>query len=813
MISGASSLRYILRKLFKSVGFTATSIITLATGIGATTAIFSVVYSILLKPLPFPEAELLVDIAHTAPGVEFPELDHSVGTHLHYRELSRVLEETAVYDEGTSNVTGDGEPERLDVLRTSASLFSVLRATVATGRPLIEADNEPGASPVVVLSNATWRQRYASDPRILGRSIAVDGVDREIVGVMPADFSFPSPDIRLFIPMEIDPAEARFGNFGPRGVARLNPGQTASDAQSELQQLVQRLPERFPDATLELLEGAQFGSVVTPLLERTVGDVKRTLVVVLGAVGFVLLIACANVANLFMVRAEGHRKEIAIRTSLGAGSGALVRYFMAESLTLSTVSAILGIGLAAGSLKLLVALGPQDLPRLNEVGLSFPTLALAITLSTVVGVVFATVPIFKYGALNLATSLKDGSRSASVGRERHRARNMLVVSQVALAVVLLVGSGLMLQSFRYMKNVDPGFGIDGRLTVQVSLPPDRYDSTEDVADFHLEAAERLAAIPGVFGASAIANIPLGNRSSGDLVEAEGVVRGPNELPPVMELNWVSPNYFAESGIEFNRGEGFSPPISETEARQAVITEQVARRYWPDVSPLGKRLNIDPLEDPEDRTWYTVVGVVPDVRSSSLTEDPVETVYLQLNGSWTQRTASYVIRSSQPTDVLVPAVREAMRELDSNLPLANIRTMQEIASRSSAQLAFTMSLLGLAAVVALLLGSVGIYGVISYVFAQRNQEIGVRIALGAQRGTISRMVLKQGGMLTAVGLGVGLVAAAVLTRFMESLLFEVNPTDPVTFGVVTLLLALVSMLAAYVPARRAARTDPLEAFRE
>jgi putative ABC transport system permease protein len=812
MNSVVANIRYALRKLVRSAGFTTTAMITLAVGIGATTAIFSVVYSVLLKPLPYSEPDALVDIRHSAPGVEFPELPHSVGTHVYYREQSRVLEETAVYNTGTSNITGDGDPVRIDVLRTSATLFPVLRVTAALGRTLVEEDNQPGATLVTVLSNAIWRQRFGSDPGVLGNTIIVNNIPREIVGVMPAGFSFPTEDVRLYLPLEIDPANAQFGNFSHGGVARLKPGMTVADAGTELQQLVQRFPERFSDVTPEIIANAQFGVLVTPLLEQIVGDVQQTLLIVLGAVGFVLLIACANVANLFLVRAEGHQKEIAVRTSLGANRGDLIKYFMAESLTLSTLSGLVGVALAVGSLRMLVAMGPEDIPRLSEVGLSLPALGITAAISLLIGCMFGAVPIFKYAAINLAGALKDGGRSSSVGKERHKARNALVVVQVSLALVLLVGSGLMLQSFRALKNVEPGYGMADRLTLQISLPADRYDEKDVVANFHLDAIERLQTIPGVSEVAVISNIPLGGNSSNDLIDAEGIVRGPNELPPVLELNAVSPNYFAQAGIEFSAGSSFERPLNESDALQSVITESAANRFWPNENPIGKRLTSDPLEMGEDKVWYTVVGVVPDVRSMSLTEDPVETVYTQMNGSWPQRNVSYIIHSERPTELLVPAVRAEMLRLDANLPLANIRTFEEIARRSSAQLAFTMTLLGLAAIVALLLGSVGIYGVISYVFAQRTQEIGVRIALGAQQSDVSRMVLKQGTVLTGTGLLIGVAAAFGLTRFMESILFEVSPTDPITFGTVTLVLTLVSLLAAYVPARRAARTDPLEALR-
>jgi predicted permease len=659
-----------------------------------------------------------------------------------------------------------------------------------------------------------WRGRYGSDPDILGRTLNLDDTTWEIIGVMPPVFTFPGEHTQLWMPHRIDPATLGQTNFRYGVIGRLKPGISLDGAKADLDRVLTRLPEFSPgELTAEAMENAQFAAIVNTMLDDVVGEVRQTLWILLGTVGFILLIACANVANLFLVRAEGRRREVALRSALGAGRLHMVRYFLTESIILGVLGGILGLGLAHGGIRILLALGP-NIPRLNEVGIDGWALAFNAIVSIAAGLVFAMVPIAKYGQLNLNSTLKDGGRGASTGLETSTIRNGLVVSQIALALVLLVGSGLMALSFWQLKNVNPGFSSEGVLTARLSLPPTKYGDADVTAGFYEQLLEKIRELPGVLSAGAVTNFPMTDRQNNEGLVIEDFPEMPGELPPIARTNFATPGYFEAAGIPVQRGRAFERHFDE---RGAVVSAAFEEHYWPGQSALGKRLaQRDGVRD--GVRWYTVVGVVGDVRDDDLSTAVPDMVYfppVTYNRDGEARTAqtmTIAVRTGGSPTAVANAVRQAVWAMDPNLPVANVRTAADIVSSSTKRTTFTLLLLGLAAIVALLLGAVGIYGVISYLVSQRTQEIGVRMALGADRSTVSSMVVRHGVLISLAGIAIGLLGSWALTRLMESMLFGVSATDPLVFLGVAAFVLTVSALASYIPARRAARVNPIEALR-
>lgn len=818
------SLRTVARKLLRSPSFTLLSIVTLGLGIGANTAIFSVVNGVLLEPLPYADPDRLVGVWHTAPGIELPQFEQSDASYLLYRQANRVFEDIGIYDEGRVNLTGDDRPVQLPAAEVTASVFPLLGVTPAIGRGFTEADERPGAEPVAMLGHELWTSRFGGDAEILGTTLRLDGVARTVVGVMPAGFRFPSLETLLWQPMEIDGEKPNVGNFSYPGIARLKPGKTAEEAAVELSTLIHRLPDVFPDDHISpgMLESAGMAALVHPLRDDVVGDVGSVLWVLLGSVGFILLIACANVANLFLVRAEGRQREIAIRSALGARRGDIAGAFLAESMMLGLGGGVLGLALAAVGVRAFVTIGPESVPRLQEIAVDGGVLAFTALISLFAGALFGVMPALR-SRPNPGGVLKEGGRRATSGRARHRARNVLVAAQIALALVLLAGSGLMVRSFRALQDVDPGF--DGRdvLTLRLSLPMATYPEAAERARFYQQALERIRALPGVETAGAVSRLPLASGGSNSAHTFEDFPLEPDEVPRIISNRRVAPGYFETLRVPLLAGRLLETADHQRQARVAVISEALAGHFWGDdwntAGVVGKRLTSG---IPEQEDWYTIVGVVGSVRDDGLAEDPAETIYYPMvnppppevdDTAYAPQTMSLVVRTSVPPENLVAAVRQSIWDADSNLPVASVRTMEEILAGDSARTGFTMLLLSIAAVVALLLGTVGLYGVISYVVSQRTQEIGVRMALGAGRGQVSRMVVRQGLTVALAGIAVGLAGAAGATRLLEASLFGVEATDPLTFAAVSLLLFAVAVVASYLPARRAASVDPLAALRE
>jgi len=792
--------------------FTALAGITLAVGIGANTAIYSVVDAVLLNPLPFPDSEALVSVNHTAPGINVPILPHSEATYLHYLENFTKLSAFAVFsDDNVNLVTGD-EPQRIQGAVVTREFFDVLAVPPLLGRGFVQGDDLEGAEPVAVLGYGLWQQTFGGDRNVVGTVVEMDGVQRRVVGVMPEGFAFPN-ETALWIPRSIDPANAEIGSFGLLGIGRLAPGATVEGANAEMQELLLRFADAHPEEiTREMMAQIDFHSDLKSLKDLYVSDVRQALWVLLGTVGFVLLIACANVANLFLVRAEGRQRELALRTALGASRADIVRFYLTESLTLALGGGLLGLGLAALGVQGLLRLAPAGLPRAPEIGMDGSVLLFTLAISVASGVVFGLFPVMGYARPDISGALKEGGRATTAGKERHRARSFLVVAQVALALVLLVGSGLMARSFLAMRSVDIGFQPDNRLVFRASLPSAEYPDAASVKEFHRALRERMAAVPGVLGAAQTSAVPLEDTKSASPMEPEDRPFGENEIGPLVNIRQVTPGYFDAMGIDLLEGRDLTEENGADGVRAVVISATLARQFWPGESAVGRRIRYQDA----DEAWE-VVGVASDVKFEKVTDDPAPLAYFpMINGTSEKpvptRQIAVVLHVGSDPMAFVSAARQALKDVDPRLPMVNPRTMDAVVHDAMASTSFTVLLLGIAAGIALLLGTVGIYGVISYVVSRRTQEIGVRMALGAPASVVLREVVGQGMALAGIGVAVGLVGAWAVSRVLTSLLFGVSPTDPLTYLGTAATLALVALAASWIPARRAALVDPVEALR-
>jgi len=816
-------LRETLRKLRRSPGFAGVALLTLAVALGANVAVFSLVHGILIQPLPYPEPDRLAGVWLRAPGLAPEPFQLSEATYLMAREAGELFEEVGLWGARTVNVTGQGAPERLTAARVTPSVLSVLAVAPEVGRLFTEAEQSPGGTPVVLLSHELWQRRYDGDRRVLGESLRVDGVAREIVGVLPAGFRYPQPEVALWIPFTIDLAAPDIGSFSFTAVARLRPGVTFEQATTGFSQTVLTLPERFSgEVSREMLESIGLRGEIHPLQEDVVEGVGDVLWVLLGTVGLILVIACANVANLFLVRSEERTGEMAVRAALGAGRGQLNAVLLAESLALGFMAGGAGLGLAALGLRVLEAFPPENLPRLAEIGLGAPTLLFALGLSVLAGLLFGLVPVLRLRLDHLALVLREGGRATTEGRDRQRLRGALVVAQVALALVLLAGSGLMVRTWLALKNVEPGFVPRGALTLRLSLPEMDYPEAADTVRFYDSLLERVEALPGVTGVAVASQLPLASSGSRSGHAFEDHPLEPDELPPLIRASRVSPGYFATMEIPLQAGRSFERADHELRTGAAIVNRALAERTWPGENPLGKRLRIWDDEGKGD-PWHEVVGVVGDVRSERLDREPPTEIYYPMLGPrlergggsiepWVFRSADVIVRTSGEPMALADAVRAQIQALDPSLPVASVQLLKSRLDASLARTAFTLVMLLLAAGVALLLGTVGLYGVVSYTVARRRKEIGVRMALGARRTDVGRLVLRQGLVLAALGIGLGLVLALLTLRSLEALLYGVATADPPTLLAAAVLLVGVTLLAGWLPAHRAASVHPSEILR-
>jgi predicted permease len=818
-----NQLRYVLRKLRQSPLFTGVALLTLALAIGANAAVFSVVNGVLLKPLPFEDPDRLVGIWHTAPGLGFEQVNQSPALHFTYLEEGRVFESVGMWDNDSDSVTGLDEPEEVASMYVTETTLPMLGITPHLGRLFLPEDDQPEAPRTVILSYGYWQSRFGGGDDVIGQTLRINGNSHEIIGVLEADTQFLDYDPQFYLPFRFDRDELFIGNFSYQAVGRLRDGVTLEEANADVARMIPIATEKFPQGiTLQMMREAGFGPRLHPLKDDAVGTVGSTLWILLGTVGLVLLIACANVANLFLVRAEERQQEVAVRSALGASRAQVARGFLLETVTLGLLGGLLGLALAWGGLRLLLATAPAGLPRLDEIGIDLTVLGFTFLISVISGLAFGLFPVLRIGQ-DFVSSLKEGGRGGGSGRERNRARKALVVAQVAMALVLAIGSGLMLRSFQALRDVEPGVQDPGTvLSVRVTIPGAEIDDPGEVALAFEMIQQSLAAIGGVESVGASSSVAMDGWDSNDALEVEDFPTAEGSLPPIRRFKWVTPGYFDTVGNPVIAGRGITWADIHDRTPVLVVTENLAREYWDDPgAALGKRMRLPQIEGlSETSPWREIVGVVGDVHDDGVNQDPPTIVYwpMALADFWgeelfTYPSMVYTLRTARIADpALQDEVRTAVWDVNPNLPLANVRTLEEVLRRSMARTSFTLVMLGIAAGAALLLGAVGIYGVTSYVVTQRNREIGIRMALGALQGDVRSMVLREGMILAGAGLLIGLAVAAGVTRVMSALLFGVSAIDPVTYVSVALALGLVAMLANYLPALRATRVDPVEALR-
>jgi predicted permease len=813
----------VFRRLGRAPLFTIATLITLGVGVGANTVIFSVLEGVLLKPLPYPHPEQLIGVWHTAPGVGITDLNMSPSIYLIDREQNTTFQDIGMYDGDSLSVTGSGKPEQVVGLDVTDGTLPMLGVQPALGRLFTRADDSPSAPDTVLLSYGYWQQKFGGDTSVIGRSITADGKPREIIGVLPKGFHFlDHEDAALVVPFKWDRSKVKLGNFSYQAMARLKPGVTMAQASADVARMLPIVNRSFPAPegfSAALFEKAQIAPNLRPLKQDVVGDIGKVLWVLMGSIAMVLLIACANVANLLLVRVDGRRQELAIRAALGAGWGRIAMELMFESVILGLLGSLLGLALAYGALQLLVALAPMGLPRIHEIGIDLPVLLFTFAIAMFSSLLFGSIPIFKYAGVHLNTGLREGGRALSQSRQQHRARNVLVVVQVGLALVLLICSGLMIRTFRALMHVRPGFSEpDSLQTFRFYVPeteiPDK--DRERLVRMEQEIEGKLGAIPGVSSVSFSSAIPMDGRSSNDILFAEDRTYAEGELPPIRRFKFVSPGFLATMGTPLIAGRDITWEDTYQKIPVAMISENFAKEYWHDArNALGKRIRVGTTDD-----WREIVGVVGDVYDNGVNTPAVSSVYWPVmmdrfegQKESLHRGIAFAIRSPRAgSQAFLNEVRETVWSVDPNIPLANAHTVGYFYTMSLARTSFTLLMLGVAGGMALLLGIVGIYGVIAYSVSQRTREIGIRMALGAQKKTLVGMFVRQGLWLTGVGILCGLVTAFGVMRLMSSLLFKVSPVDPVTYGAVTFGVVVTAYLACYLPSRRAAGVDPVDALR-
>ena len=801
-----------IRGLIKSPGFAAASLITLALGIGATSAIFSVVKAVLITPLPYASPERTVQIFTRWTAFEKTWLANAEV--VDFRNMAKTVTAIASWNSGQQNLTGDGEPIRIGVGFVTANTFDVLGVRPLLGRVITEQEDGPNGPQVAVLGYPIWQARYGGDPNVIGRRLMINDVPVEVIGVMPQGFRLPTDfnddaaePTQLWRPIQWDMSQlAR--NHGYYGVATLAPGQSAASVTEELRAICQRLTEQglYPPAM-------QFSAFAVPLDEEIRGGIRPAMWLLMGAVGFLLLIACANVANLLLVRGDARLREMAVRTAIGAAPDRLVRQLLTESVVLALMGALLGLGLAAIGLRVLMTVDPTSLPPLAPVRLDWPVVAFTLVLGVITTIVFGLVPALRTLRVNLVDSLREGGQS-TVGGHRQRLRNTLVIAEVSLAVVLVIGAGLMVRSLGALARIDLGFKADHVLTMRVSVPAARYDTPEKVVDFYRRLNDKVRGLPGVQSAGFVRVLPLATTIGDFGLDVEGFEERPGANA---KGDWqiATDGSFEAMGSRLMRGRWFTAADTSGSQPVAVINETMARTYWKNPEDaVGGRIRVGSMTNP----WAVVIGMVADERHNGVTGIVKEKFYVP-HSQWHVATGGnlirggfLVVRTAGDPMALAGAVRSEVRSLDPNIPVANIRPMTEVVAASLATPRLTGFLMGTFAAIALTLAAVGIYGVLSYLVARRTHEIGIRLAVGADRSQVLALVLKQGLTLAGAGIAVGMIAAFLLTRLMQSLLYQVGPSDPITFSVVTVALIVVSLLASALPAYRATRVSPLIALR-
>ncbi|HEY2381500.1 MAG TPA: ABC transporter permease [Terriglobia bacterium] len=813
-------LRQVLRRLFRSPMFTFVAILTLALGIGANTAIFSVIDGVLLKPLSYPHPEQLISLSLTAPWINIPELTDSPSVYFTFRGQNRSFEDVGVFTGNTVSVTGIAEPEQVRSLLVTDGVIPILGISPALGRSFTRKDDSPGSPDTVILTQGYWRRRFSGDRSIIGRRILIDGKAREVIGVMPQNFRFLDMDVALIQPFRFDRSKTFLGNFSFEGLARLKPGVTLAQANADgtrMLPIVNRSFQAPPGFSAKMFEQARIAPAFRPFKQTMIGDVGAVLWVLMGTIGIVLLIACANVANLLLVRAESRHLELAIRAALGASRARIAGELLLESMTLAALGGACGLLVAFGALRLLVAMAPAGLPRLADIGIDAPVLAFSLGVSLLAGLLFGSIPVFKHAGARLGTGMREGGRGLSQTRERHRARNVLVVAQVALALVLLISSGLMIRTFRTMMRIQPGFADPAHVqTFTVSIPEAQVKDPEKVLRMQNDMLDQIRRVPGVSSAGMTSALPMDGNSSSDVLFARDRVYKEGQLPPIRRFVFISPGLHATLGTPLMAGRDLTWTEIYGHAPGVLISESFAREYWRTPAGALHQQIREGMNDP----WREIVGVVGDVYADGVNKKPPTTVYWPplLDNFWgdkqsIQRGMSFVVRSPRAgSESFLKEIRQAVWSVNPNVPVAVARTLDQIYRKSMARTSFTLVMMAIAAGMALLLGVVGIYGVIAYSVSQRTREIGIRMALGARRHELTAMFVRHGILLTGAGAAIGLIVAFAVMRLMSSLLFHVSPADPLTYLVVSLGLVVIAALASYLPARRTAGVDPSEALR-
>ena len=821
MGSLVADVRDAIRGLLRERRFTPIAALTLALGVGAVTSIFSVVNGVLLKPLPYPAAERLVNVWSHAPKLGYDQFPLSPDLFFFYERHNQVFEAMALFQNGRANLTrDDGTPEVIDISRTSLGYFSTYGISFAHGRAYGPVEDAPDAPRVAVLSHRCWRERFAADPGVVGRTIRIDGESTAVVGVAsPALDTQGSPDI--YLPARHNRESPVQGSFGWNAIARLKPGVTPEAASTHLGPLVTKLmdAQNSPTYRAFIVEGG-YQPLVHLMSTDEVGELERPLWILLGTVALLLLIACANVANLFFIRADGRQRELAVRAALGAGRPALVRRLLVEALTLAAAGGALGLLVAGVALPTILRLAPPSIPRLDRISIDLAVVLFTLGAVVVSAAAIGLVPALRYTRGASMAALRQGGRGGTDDAVRRRGRDALVVVQTALALVLLVGSGLLLRSFSRLLATDLGFDPSSLMTFRVALPERDYKDPASAARFQAALLARLRAVPGVESAGAGSVLPIANAAHGTVHEFENQPIAPGQLPPVVHFKVVTPGYFTTMKIPVRRGRDFDWRDAAEGVRHAIVNDALAERYWPGEDPIGRRVRVagDGSNSGDRAPWFTVVGLVGTERQDGLRLPPRPLLYYPLNdtisapapGIIDYRVLSYVVRG--PSLAARPdALREAVWSLDRSLPLALLRPMSEIIERSIVEFTFTMLTLAIAAGVALVLGAIGLYGSLSYAVTLRTREIGVRLALGAPPSLVMRSVVAHGAAIAGIGLVLGAGAAAGLTRFLGALLFDTAPLDLVTFAGMSAALFVVAVAASYLPARRAAHVSPLSAM--
>jgi putative ABC transport system permease protein len=802
-----TDLRYGLRILLKQPGFTLVAVITLALGIGANTAIFSLVNSILLRPLPFREPDQLVRMLQASPKLGLSSWGVSQADFAAYREQNRTFESIAIYNTTATNLTGAGEPERLPIATVTADFFKVFGVSPQLGRTFVEGEDAQGRNQVCVISHAFWQRRFGGDQNVVGKTLNLNNTPTQIVGVMPAEFKFPRYEIDLWTPLAFD--AKRTAPYFFAVIGRLKPGVQVAQAQADMTGVIQNFGWQHPNLSeaVGLSEGDGPRTIVTPVREAMLGRTEKPLLVLLAAVALVLFIACANVANLLLARATSRTREIAVRVSLGASPARVARQLLTESVLLSFIGAVVGVGLAAVGIRMLDKLPISGIVRMEEVRVSGTVLAFTAGLTVLTGLLFGFMPALRAYAMGIASGIREGAR----GTVSHRRLNSaLVAVQFALSLVLLIGAGLLLKSFQRLESVDLGFNPENTLTMVATLPQSKYDNEEKTLRFYADAMERLRNSPGIKAVGLTDNLPFGDGGNVDgiIVEGQAPPEGGNiSQVEQAEVQSVSPGTFTALGIPLLQGRDFETNDHSKSPLVAIVDEPLARRYWPAGDALGRRIQIT-----GDRQWLTIVGIVAGVKHISLMEEKRPHIYFAMQ-QYSSPRASFVVRTDGPPLSVVSTFRSAIRAVDPDMPLYRVRPMTEIIGQTLSTQRLTNFLLTAFAIIALTLAAVGIYSTMSVYVGSRTKEFGIRLALGAQPGALRRAVMRQGLLLTGVGVLVGVAGALALTRTIKSLLFEVSATDPLVFTVIPVLLVMVSLLACYTPARRATKVNPLEALRD